>query len=128
MMCPCWDNNRAKKYSVWLLDSYVSGTSTLSWCPGVGCERAVEGTASTLGVSCGCGYDWCFRCKIEDHAPATCQNAKDWNLKNSSDAENVNWVIHLSRLAPTLTRVALMIRKRWFDWIDSGEYKDLSQM
>jgi ariadne-1 len=93
-------SNRAKKYGVWLLDSYVSGSSTLSWCPGAGCSRAIEGTSSTFGVACTCGYMWCFRCKTEDHAPASCDNAKDWTAKNNSDAENVNWIIANTKICP----------------------------
>lgn len=53
-------------------------------------------------VLCKCGYYFCFRCQEEGHAPALCDMAKEWKVKNAGgdDALNQKFLAVISRPCP----------------------------
>lgn len=42
-------------------------------------------------VKCSCGYRFCFSCHREAHAPATCEQVKQWERKCKDDSETEHW-------------------------------------
>lgn len=88
----------AKAYRRFLVVNYVHTCRQLTWCPGVDCEHAVECTRpgaslQAMDVHCGCGAQFCFRCLQEAHRPLDCATVAEWNTKNSTEAENVTWIL-----------------------------------
>ena len=37
--------------------------------------------------------EYCFKCGIECHVPASCEQMKAWNEKCAGESENVNWIL-----------------------------------
>jgi ariadne-1 len=99
--------DKREKLTRWLLDDFVSRhPKDFKWCPSAGCVMSAQ-RADTLstkqlvgGVDCTCASAWCFDCALEDHKPASCEDAKKWHDKNSSDAENVNWILANTKVCP----------------------------
>ena len=51
-------------------------------------------------VQCRCGYDLCFSCLEEYHAPATCEQVEEWNLKSLKEADNAQWIVTNTKKCP----------------------------
>lgn len=84
------------KFEKYLLDEYVSALPSLHYCPHPGCGLAAEQLHidnAPRTVECECGNYWCWNCGREDHRPASCEDAGKWMAKNSSDAENVQYIM-----------------------------------
>jgi ariadne-1 len=43
-------------------------------------------------VQCACGFRFCFSCHHEAHAPATCEQVRQWGRKCSDDSETGHWL------------------------------------
>ncbi|CAK7322591.1 unnamed protein product [Dovyalis caffra] len=84
----------AKKYSRYLLRSYVEDNRKTKWCPAPGCEYAVDFAAD--GGS--------FDCAEEAHRPVDCGTVAKWILKNSAESENMNWILANSKPCPKCKR------------------------
>lgn len=69
-------SNKFRKYVKFVLNAYVEKHKNLQWCPGRGCENAVQSASKTAMVRCDCGLVWCFGCKLEGHWPAACEHIK----------------------------------------------------
>ena len=81
-------------FARYLVRSYCSENAHVSWCPSPGCEVIVEYKGGGAhDIVCRCGHKFCFRCKEEAHRPANCDDVRKWHLKNTSESENVNWMI-----------------------------------
>jgi len=96
------DLEGVRKYRIWLLQDFVSGSTKLKWCPGKGCSAVVEALEPGLkDVQCGmCKSWWCFNCQNEIHRPAPCDWVKAWLIKNSSESENCNWISANTKRCP----------------------------
>lgn len=96
--------DKQAKLSRWLLDDFVSRhAKDYRWCPFSNCvmsAQRVDGVAHVGGIDCTCSHAWCFECGLEDHRPASCDDAKKWHDKNNSDAENVNWILANTKVCP----------------------------
>ncbi|KAJ0465446.1 putative IBR domain, E3 ubiquitin ligase RBR family, TRIAD supradomain-containing protein [Helianthus annuus] len=61
--------NERKRYDFFLLRTYVESNKRVKWCPGPGCEYAVEYDDDfefgSYDVSCNCKYGFCWKC-MED--------------------------------------------------------------
>ncbi|XP_018715425.1 probable E3 ubiquitin-protein ligase ARI8 isoform X1 [Eucalyptus grandis] len=81
-----------KKYSQYLLRSYIEDNRKTKWCPAPGCEYAVEYFAGREGydVSCQCSFNFCWNC-TEDRS-VECGTVAQWIMKNSAESENMNYV------------------------------------
>jgi len=101
------DDDKAR-YETFVVRSYVEeGTSKyVRWCPGPGCTLAVraEPGSALYEVACECRHVFCFRCGEEAHRPASCETAREWMAKNSSDGENANWVLANTKHCPKCRR------------------------
>jgi hypothetical protein len=53
-----------------------------------------------LDVHCTCGEPYCFTCKKEAHQPVDCQTVQDWSFKNSSESENMTWIMANTKACP----------------------------
>jgi len=83
-----------KTFDKFMIRSYCNENSHISWCPGPGCDVIVEYKAGGAhDIVCRCGHKFCFKCKEEAHRPASCASVRKWQLKNTSESENVNWMI-----------------------------------
>lgn len=89
------------KYLEWNRNYFVSLNSReIKWCPNAaGCGRlAVRATSEH--VKCGCGFEWCWKCSLEYHVPVSCDLARQWKEKNSSESENVTWILANTKPCP----------------------------
>lgn len=51
-------------------------------------------------MNCLCGNAFCFKCGNEQHWPADCEMFKKWQKKNSSESENLSWIIVNTKMCP----------------------------
>eukprot|EP01113_Clastostelium_recurvatum_P015872 TRINITY_DN1896_c0_g1_i1.p1 TRINITY_DN1896_c0_g1~~TRINITY_DN1896_c0_g1_i1.p1 ORF type:complete len:742 (-),score=149.74 TRINITY_DN1896_c0_g1_i1:26-2251(-) len=94
------DDRLFSKYLAFVTKSFIKDNrETVKWCPTPGCGNAIAmvGDGSSSGSSgvtakCGCGFQFCFSCHREAHAPATCDQMRLWEEKNRDDSENVHWM------------------------------------
>ncbi|PRQ32288.1 putative aminoacyltransferase, E1 ubiquitin-activating enzyme [Rosa chinensis] len=94
------------KYSYYLRRSYIEASKDTKWCPAPGCEHAIsyDGYDGNYDVCCPCKYAFCWNCTEEPHRPVDCKTVKQWILKNSSEAENTNWILANSKPCPKCQR------------------------
>ncbi|KAK1367754.1 RBR-type E3 ubiquitin transferase [Heracleum sosnowskyi] len=91
-----------EKYYRYLVRSYIEDNRKTKWCPAPGCDCAVEfdvGSGSH-DVSCLCSYSFCWNCTEEAHRPVDCETVSNWILKNTTESENVNWILANSKPCP----------------------------
>ncbi|KAH9727704.1 putative E3 ubiquitin-protein ligase ARI7 [Citrus sinensis] len=95
-----------KKYSRYLLRSYVEDNRKTKWCPAPGCEHAIDFAAGSgnFDVSCLCSYNFCWNCTEEAHRPVDCGTVAKWILKNCAESENMNWILANSKPCPKCKR------------------------
>ncbi|KAJ4837687.1 hypothetical protein Tsubulata_013497, partial [Turnera subulata] len=91
-----------KKYTRYLVTSYVEKSKKRKWCPGTGCEYAVEfcGEDINFDVTCRCFTTFCWSCNQEGHRPVDCETVKKWILKNSAESENVKYILAYCKPCP----------------------------
>ncbi|KAI3986143.1 hypothetical protein MKX01_027414 [Papaver californicum] len=96
-----------EKYSRYLYRSYVEDKrKTSKWCPGPGCEFAIEFVAgsSSYDVVCRCGHGFCWNCVDDAHRPVDCETVHKWAVKNEAESENVTWMLANSKSCPKCKR------------------------
>ncbi|XP_011091502.1 probable E3 ubiquitin-protein ligase ARI7 [Sesamum indicum] len=97
-----------QKYYGYLYRSYVECNRNRKWCPASGCEFAVEfkdaGGCESYDVTCDCYYKFCWNCIEESHRPVDCKTVEKWIKKNSSEAENTNWILAYTKPCPKCHR------------------------
>jgi len=87
------DKTHYEKYVRFISKSFVEDNASATWCPRPNCGHAVTADmVSGRVVSCSCGYRFCFSCKLEAHAPASCEQVKTWAQKSKDDSETSHWV------------------------------------
>lgn len=83
---------------------FVASRNDVKWCPNpAGCDSAVQvitRDCPTSFITCGCKYRWCWQCLLESHPSVSCASAAKWNLKNSSESENVTWILANTKPCP----------------------------
>ncbi|KAI3911172.1 hypothetical protein MKW92_033381 [Papaver armeniacum] len=92
-----------EKNSRYLYRSYVEDRrKTSKWCPGPGCEFAIEFEAgsSSYDVVCGCGHSFCWNCLDDAHRPVDCDTVRKWAAKNTAESENLTWILANSKSCP----------------------------
>ncbi|KQJ91001.1 hypothetical protein BRADI_4g35080v3 [Brachypodium distachyon] len=93
------------KYKKFVLRSYIEDNKKMKWCPAPDCTRAVEFLGDlNYDVSCMCKFNFCWNCTEETHRPVSCETVSKWILKNSSESENMNWIIANSKPCPKCKR------------------------
>ncbi|KAK9067022.1 hypothetical protein SSX86_014346 [Deinandra increscens subsp. villosa] len=100
--------NERKRYDLFSLRTYVESNKKIKWCPGPGCEYAVEFDddfeTGSYDVSCFCKYGFCWKCMEDAHRPLDCETVAKWVLKNSAEAENTNWILAYTKPCPKCKR------------------------
>ncbi|GMI91221.1 ARABIDOPSIS ARIADNE 8, ARIADNE 8 [Hibiscus trionum] len=94
------------KYSGYFVMSYIESNKMIKWCPGPGCENAVEFVAGSesFSVSCLCSHSFCWNCSEEAHRPVDCETVLKWMLQNSSESENVTYILAFTKPCPKCKR------------------------
>lgn len=101
------DEEDITKYRHYLLRSYVEQNQMIKWCPGPGCDFAVKfdtWNTDNYDVLCECSHTFCWNCSEDSHCPVDCGTVAKWMIKNSSEAENTNWILSHSKLCPKCKR------------------------
>merc|ERR1712087_651957 len=110
------------------------GKSKLS--PQKVCREVTPNQQSSCSVlvQCRCGFDLCFLCLEEYHAPASCQQVEEWNLKSLKEADNAQWIVSNTKKCPKcLTRIErnhgcnhMVCTKCQFEfcWVCMGSWKE----
>ncbi|XWS14630.1 hypothetical protein CRYUN_Cryun35bG0025700 [Craigia yunnanensis] len=95
-----------KKYSRYFVMSYIEENKMIKWCPGPGCENAINFDAGSenFNVSCLCSHSFCWNCTQEPHSPVDCETVTTWMSKNNSEAENVNYILAFTKHCPKCKR------------------------
>jgi ariadne-1 len=96
-----------QRYSRYLMRSYIENNKMTKWCPASDCEYAVEFSGDGAGgydVCCLCSTSFCWNCLEDAHRPVDCSTVAKWVLKNSSEAENVTWILAKSKPCPKCRR------------------------
>ncbi|KAG5530865.1 hypothetical protein RHGRI_025726 [Rhododendron griersonianum] len=75
-----------EKYARYLVRSYIEDNPKNKWCPGPGCEYAVEFVVE------------------EAHRPVDCGTVAKWVMKNSAESENTNWILAYTKPCPKCKR------------------------
>ena len=87
------------KYRRFVGESYVKEQAergVVKFCPAPDCGHAMDANrldaaaqkAGALPVRFFCGFEWCFNCQEEAHAPASCGEMKEWHRRFTDD---VSW-------------------------------------
>ena len=88
----------------WCVNSLVQSLKhELKFCPNPHCDLVVHQLVPSdrpSAVTCGCGFDFCFACTNESHLPTTCAASVKWSEKNSSESQNVSWIIANTKPCP----------------------------
>ena len=86
------DEQLLAKYRKMLLNSFVDDSDGFTWCPRADCERVVAHSKRRSTVSCVCGSLFCFGCKAEAHAPASCNEALQWLARDKGSSNlDMKW-------------------------------------
>ncbi|KAK1433117.1 hypothetical protein QVD17_10023 [Tagetes erecta] len=97
-----------KRYHLFMLRTYVEVNKKIKWCPGPGCEYAIEFDddvdMGSYDVSCLCKYGFCWKCMEDAHRPLDCETVGKWVLKNNAEAENTNWILAYTKPCPKCKR------------------------
>ncbi|GAB4855894.1 Probable E3 ubiquitin-protein ligase ari8 [Ancistrocladus abbreviatus] len=95
-----------EKYGRYFLRSYIEDNRKAKWCPAPGCDYAVEYVVGSGGydVTCRCSYSFCWNCTEDSHRPVDCDTVVKWILKNSTESENMNWLLVNSKPCPKCKR------------------------
>lgn len=129
-----------KLYLRWHCKSFTDDNRNVRWCPySKECEYAVERVSDasyTNIVNCLCGNSFCFKCGQEQHRPADCDMFKSWEAKNSSESENLNWIMANAKMCPNkkcqrpieknqgCNHITCKVCGADFCWVCTGPWKD----
>ncbi|GJW31258.1 probable E3 ubiquitin-protein ligase ARI8 [Tanacetum coccineum] len=102
------ESEEKKKYDRFWLRSYVESSKKIKWCPGPGCDYAIESDhvfeADSYDVTCDCKYVFCWKCMEDAHHPLDCETVCKWVLKNKDEAENTTWILTHTKPCPKCQR------------------------
>jgi ariadne-1 len=97
------------KYTAFMTDAFVEESDCYAACPAPGCLRvaalcnvapAALADRCCFAATCRCGHEFCFKCAGAEHAPASCDEMRRWDKKESDDSQTVNWVIANTKDCP----------------------------
>ena len=98
------DPDLLERYRRFRVQSIVDDGVDYKWCPNTeGCKLAIKASDRLnppLLARCTCGFSSCWRCSRESHEPASCLESDLWERKNSSESENVTWILAHTKKCP----------------------------
>jgi ariadne-1 len=91
-----------RRYWSNFVKSFTDENRQITWCTRKGCEQClVRGHFSVQQTGeCICGQETCLCCRQEKHAPCSCDVARVWIEKESSESENTLWLQANTRCCP----------------------------
>ncbi|XP_023905430.1 probable E3 ubiquitin-protein ligase ARI8 [Quercus suber] len=90
-----------QKYSTYLYRSYVEENKKIKWCPGPGCEHAIEFDDNQgWDVTCACDFSFCWNCVEDAHRPVDCETVANWMAKNDDESETKTWILAQTKPCP----------------------------
>ena len=99
------DETNLALYNKFHCKNFTDDNKNVQWCPAPGCDYAVWVTnLAHKDITCKCGKSFCFKCSLATHRPCSCEVAQKWNAKNSSESENVTWMIANTKNCPGCKR------------------------
>lgn len=84
-----------------ILKNFTDKNKEMKWCPFPNCGLCVRSIVFNKEIDCECGNTFCFNCGKEGHRPCTCEMITAWETKNTSESENVAWLIANTKQCPT---------------------------
>jgi ariadne-1 len=88
-------------YTKSLLKNFTDFNSDIKWCPTPDCGICVRVPGHSMKeIECECKKIFCFACSLEGHRPCDCTMIDRWNKKNSSESENVKWLMANTKQCP----------------------------
>ncbi|XP_074280140.1 putative E3 ubiquitin-protein ligase ARI5 [Silene latifolia] len=99
-----------RKYYDYFIRSYVDDRESVKWCPGQGCDRAIEfehsGGTGGYDVECDCSHCFCWNCGEEAHRPVECKVVAKWVAKIRSESKDLctNWIRTCTKPCPKCRR------------------------
>lgn len=96
-----------QKYYGHILWSYVDGHRNLKWCPGSGCDLAIEldaGERENLDITCDCSYSFCWNCMEENHRPVKCEIVAEWMKLITLESDDTPWILQFIKRCPKCRR------------------------
>lgn len=89
------------EYKKYLCKSFTDDNKYVRWCPAIGCKYLAYNEQLTLiEIKCTCGNKFCFGCGEPSHNPCTCKMLTEWKIKNSSESENITWIVANTKQCP----------------------------
>lgn len=90
------------KFQKYLLESFVSNSKKLRWCPSPSCDCIIEvlGPAE-VEINCKCRFIFCFNCGNESHIPATCAMFEKWNTRIKLEGATDTWLATNTKYCPS---------------------------
>jgi len=93
------------KYEKFTLQRALESIPDLRWCPRPGCGNAMIGGADTLLMRCSnptCMFSFCFNCKEQWHADASCAQYQAWKRDSVSGEKTAQqWIRQNTKNCPT---------------------------
>ena len=90
-------------YWKWLCKSFTDENKSIRWCPELGCDVCIllkEYATVQNPVECECGAKFCIYCSKLSHDPVDCEVALRWDEKNTSESENMTWILANTKPCP----------------------------
>ena len=85
-------------------------------CASPPCQLWVENFFEEPGVTCACGFSFCFSCRLnerefEDHFPVTCRQRYEWGEKEQSLSEDasMNYIKQHARRCPFCNNMQIRV-------------------
>lgn len=84
-----------------VLKNFTDRNKDMRWCPYPNCGVCVRSICHYgKEIECECGNTFCFSCGKEGHRPCQCEMVNAWEVKNSSESENVKWLVANTKQCP----------------------------
>eukprot|EP01130_Rhizamoeba_saxonica_P016912 TRINITY_DN7918_c0_g6_i1.p1 TRINITY_DN7918_c0_g6~~TRINITY_DN7918_c0_g6_i1.p1 ORF type:complete len:643 (+),score=141.50 TRINITY_DN7918_c0_g6_i1:44-1930(+) len=93
-----------EKYQKFLNSRFIENNLEIRWCPSPNCEAAVyepivEGDCF-VGI-CECGIEFCWKCGLDNHAPASCEDVEEFLSRgDSEDLKTKKWLQENTKKCP----------------------------
>lgn len=78
----------------------MDDNDSVTWCPRPDCPNVVAYSSRKSTVECRCGQLFCFSCKQAPHAPCTCDEAKQWAVRDKQDNLDLLYIINNTKPCP----------------------------
>jgi ariadne-1 len=94
-------NDKLLIYEKAVYKNFTDNNVDIRWCPTPNCDICIRCIAHSMKeIVCECKNVFCFKCGKEAHRPCICEMVELWNQKNSSESENVKWLLANTKQCP----------------------------